>query len=74
MIKRFFIPSGYRRITRASKKSKIILLVVTVMCASYMIKKGDIQFFSHIWNEVKNIFNGDEFEDIISFISSHISI
>ena len=74
MIKRFFIPSGYRRITRASKKSKIILLVVTVMCASYMIKKGDIQFFSHIWNEVKNIFNGDEFEDIISFISSHLSI
>ena len=74
MIKRFFIPSGYRRITRASKKSKMILLVVTVMCASYMIKKGDIQFFSHIWNEVKNIFNGDEFEDIISFISSHLSI
>ena len=74
MIKRFFIPSGYRRITRASKKSKIILLVVTVLCASYMIKKGDIQFFSHIWNEVKNIFNGDEFEDIISFISSHLSI
>ena len=74
MIKRFFIPSGYRRITRASKKSKIIFLVVTVLCASYMIKKGDIQFFSHIWNEVKNIFNGDEFEDIISFISSHLSI
>lgn len=74
MIKRFFIPSGYRRITRASKKSKLILLVVTVLCASYMIKKGDIQFFSHIWNEVKNIFNGDEFEDIISFISSHLSI
>ena len=74
MIKRFFIPSGYRRITRASKKSKLILLVVTVLCASYMIKKGDIQFFSHIWNEVKNIFNGDEFEDVISFISSHLSI
>ena len=74
MIKRFFIPSGYRRITRASKKSKLILLVVTVLCASYMIKKGDIQFFSHIWNEVKNIFNGDEFEDIISFISSHLAI
>lgn len=74
MIKRFFIPSGYRRITRASKKSKMILLVVTVMCASYMIKKGDIKFFSQMWNEVKNIFNGDEFEEIISFISSHLSI
>lgn len=74
MIKRFFIPSGYRRITRASKKSKMILLVVTVMCASYIIKKGDIQFFSQMWNEVKNIFNGDEFHEIISFISSHLSI
>ena len=74
MIKRFFIPSGYRRITRASKKSKITLLVVTVMCASYMIKKGDIQFFSQIWGEVKNIFNGDQFKEIISFISSHLAI
>lgn len=74
MIKRFFIPSGYRRITRASKKSKMILLVVTVMCASYMIKKGDIHFFSQMWNEVKNIFNGDQFQEIISFISSHLSI
>ena len=74
MIKRFFIPSGYRRITRVSKKSKIILLVVTVMCASYMIKKGDIQFFSQIWDEVKNIFNGDQFKEIISFISSHLAI
>ena len=74
MIKRFFIPSGYRRITRASKKSKMILLVVTIMCASYIIKRGDIQFFSQIWNEVKNIFNGDEFKEIISFISSHLSI
>lgn len=74
MIKRFFIPSGYRRITRASKKSKMILLVVTVMCASYIIKKGDIQFFSQMWNEVKNIFNGDEFKEIIFFISRHLSI
>ena len=74
MIKRFFIPSGYRRITRASKKSKMILLVVTVMCASYMIKKGDIQFFSQIWNEVKNIFSEDQFKEIISFISSHLAI
>ena len=74
MIKRFLIPSGYRRITRASKKSKMILLVVTVMCASYMIKKGDIQFFSQIWDEVKNIFNGDQFKEIISFISSHLVI
>lgn len=74
MIKRFFIPSGYRRITRASRKSKMILLVVTVMCASYMIKKGDIQLFSQIWDEVKNIFNEEQFKEIISFISSHLVI
>lgn len=75
MIKKFLIPSGYRKVTRASMKSKALLLVVTVMCAAYMIRKQeDMALFTKLWNEVKSIFDVEEFREAISYISNMLGI
>ena len=75
MIKKiFFTPSG-RQIRPASKKSKALLLVVSVMCAAYLIRKQeDMALFTKLWNEVKSIFDVEEFREAISYISNMLGI
>ena len=75
MLRKILFTSAGRNLRPASRKSKTILLIVSVMCAAYLIRKQkDMALFTKLWNEVKSIFDVEEFREAISYISNMLGI
>ena len=75
MIKRILLSQTAGRNRRPNKKSKMILFVVSVMCAAYLIRKQkDMVLFTKILNEVKSIFDIGEFKEALLYICGMLGI